>query len=321
MTNSHELAVEVDTMSLHTARFNNDVISNGRVKATESSDVFFRSSELIEDVLVHNGQRVKKGQALARLDLFKLNGEKTKLKASLQQAQLELQDVLIGQGYNTDNLSAVPADVMHLARIRSGLEQAEASYNLILKDIEQATLTAPFNGIVANVNGSRHTMANTSQPFCRVINDSEMSVEFPVLESELPMIAIGDIVEVTPYNGGKAYTGRIVEINPIIDDNGHVSVKAKINGADGLIDGRNVRIRCSRSLGERLVVPKSAVVLRSGREVVFTYVDGKAIWNYVTTGLENLDSYEIVEGLTEGMSVIVNGNENLAHEAPVVIKR
>ncbi len=80
-----------------------------------------------------------------------------------------------------------------------------------------------------------------------------------------------------------------------------------------------MRIRISHDLGRRLVVPKSAVVLRTGRQVVFTYEDGKAMWNYVTTGLENLDSYEIVEGLKDGNIVIYNGNENLAHETPVVI--
>jgi hypothetical protein len=52
---------------------------------------------------------------------------------------------------------------------------------------------------------------------------------------------------------------------------------------------------------------------------VFTYLDGKAMWNYVTTGLENMDEYVITEGLTEGQEVIVSGNFNLAHEVPVKV--
>ena len=58
--------------------------------------------------------------------------------------------------------------------------------------------------------------------------------------------------------------------------------------------------------------------LRSGREVVFTLEEGKAMWNYVTTGIENLDSREILEGLTAGQTVITDGNENLAHQTPVI---
>jgi len=59
------------------------------------------------------------------------------------------------------------------------------------------------------------------------------------------------------------------------------------------------------------------VVLRQGKEVVFTYEDGKALWNYVKTGLENSSRYTIESGLEPGMEVIVSGNLNLAHETPV----
>ena len=314
-----ELTVEVDTIILNTVPFNSDIVSNGRVKASEFADIYFRSPELISEVMVHNGQRVRKGQPLARLDMFKLNAEKARQEATVSQARLDLQDVLIGQGYDPEDMAAVPADVLSLARIRSGLQQAEASYNSTLRDIEDATLTAPFDGVVANVKGSRHTMASTGEPFCRIINDNSMSVEFPILESELAHLQLGEHVEVMPYSSNETYHGRVTEINPMVDESGHIAVKASLNGADGLVDGVNVRIRSSHSLGDRLVVPKSAVVLRTGRQVAFTYQDGKAMWNYVTTGLENLDSYEIIEGLNEGDVVIFNGNENLAHETPVKI--
>ena len=76
-----------------------------------------------------------------------------------------------------------------------------------------------------------------------------------------------------------------------------------------------------RQLDEKLIVPKSAVVLRSGRQVVFTLEKGKALWNYVQTGLENMELYTIEDGLKEGDTVITTGNLNLAHETPVnVIK-
>ena len=81
----------------------------------------------------------------------------------------------------------------------------------------------------------------------------------------------------------------------------------------------NVRVSVQRSLGKQLVVPKTAVVLRSGKQVVFTLVDGHAYWNYVRAGLETADSYTLLEGLKEGDGVITSGNINLAHESPVKV--
>ena len=82
----------------------------------------------------------------------------------------------------------------------------------------------------------------------------------------------------------------------------------------------NVRVSAFRSVGKQWVVPKTAVVLRTGKQVVFTVVDGKAVWNYVQTGLENATEYTVTgETLKEGDPVIVTGNINLAHESPVKV--
>ena len=56
------------------------------------------------------------------------------------------------------------------------------------------------------------------------------------------------------------------------------------------------------------------------KQVVFTLKDGRAVWNYVTTGLENMTEYTVTgEGMEEGAQVIVTGNVNLAHESPVKV--
>ena len=107
-----------------------------------------------------------------------------------------------------------------------------------------------------------------------------------------------------------------------------VNVKAVVNGQGKLFSGMNVRVSVRRSLGQQLVIPKTAVVLRSGKQVVFTLQEGKAMWNYVHTGLENATEYVvsdksqkgIEEGLLEGDTIIVTGNLNLAHEAAVNVR-
>jgi RND family efflux transporter MFP subunit len=191
-------------------------------------------------------------------------------------------------------------------------------------EVKQAVLVAPFDGVVANLFDKQYNMPKTSEPFCRIIRTGNMEVDFMVLESELPLIKAGDKVEVTPYAAAAGMrTGNISEINPLVDENGMVRVKAQVNGGDKLFDGMNVRVSVKRSLENQMVIPKTAVVLRSGKQVVFTLEDSLALWKYVHTGLENMTEYTLMDweadGLQEGMTIITTGNVNLAHEAPVKV--
>ena len=311
----------VDTLTLRPSVFAANIVSNGKIRAGAYADLAFRNADLVADVFVHNGQHVQKGQPLAVIDTYKLDRTLRQQESDIARAELELQDVLIGQGYDPARPDEVPADIMKLARIRSGLDKAEAAYETTCKEREDATLTAPFSGVVANVTVRKYSVPSVSEPAMRIIDDGSMTVAFPVLDSEIGLIQLGDEVEVTPFSGQDRYKGRITEINPIVEENGQIQIRASLDRSRGLIDGLGARVKISRKLDRRLVVPKKAVVLRSGRQVVFTWEGGKALWNYVTTGAENFDSYVIEEGLRPGQIIIVDGNEDLAHESPVVVVR
>ena len=310
---------EVTVMELKPSVFNHEIVSNGKLCAREKVDVNFQSSGLISAIYVKNGQRVSKGQKIAALDPYKLNNQLAKDRNAVASSTLELQDVIIGQGYDPEKLDKVPDDVMRLARLRSGLEQAELTLAATERELGETILKAPVSGIVANLSAKPYNMTSTATPVCSIINDAAMDVCFSVLESELPMIKPGDAVSVSPFSGGDTKTGHITEINPMVDENGLVKVWASVNGGNGLLDGMNVKVSVRRDMGNALVVPKSAVVLRSGRPVVFTLEGKKAVWNYVTTGLENLGEYTITEGLEPNVTVITSGNVNLAHESPVKV--
>lgn len=312
---------EVTVMHLVPQDFNHELVSNGKVVAGEQADLRFEAGGVLAAVCVKNGDRVHQGQKLAELDKFRLANQKAQAKVALENAKLELQDVLIGQGYPaTDDASQVPAEVMQLARVKSGYDQSLAQYELACHEEACATLTAPFDGVVANLTAKPYNTVAASDAFCTLVGTRGMEADFTVLESELPLIKVGDRVVITPYSDASAKCeGRITQINPLVDDKGLVKVKAVAAGGGRLFSGMNVRINVHRSLGKQLVIPKSAVVLRSGRQVVFTLKDGLAQWNYVQTGLENADSYSVVEGLKEGDVVIVTGNINLAHESPVKV--
>ena len=93
--------------------------------------------------------------------------------------------------------------------------------------MEQATLTAPFDGVVANLFDKQYNIPKNDKPFCRVIRTSAMEVDFTVLENELPLIKVYDQVEVTPYASAVGTrTGSISEINPLVDENGMVTCES-----------------------------------------------------------------------------------------------
>ena len=200
-----------------------------------------------------NGDRVRKGQKLAELDKFKLTNRLAQAEDALERARLELQDVLIGQGYAIEDFDKVPKDIMKLVKVKSGYDQSKAQYELVKREEEHATLIAPLDGVVANLFAKPYNMANTSEVFCTIIDTQGMEADFTVLESELALLKNGDRVVVTPYaDATSVYEGSVSEINPLVDDKGMVRVKAKVNGRGKLFSGMNVRISVQRSLSALL---------------------------------------------------------------------
>lgn len=313
---------EVTIMTLLSGNFNHELISNGKLSANRYVNLRFESAEPIAAIYVKNGERVKKGQKLAELATFRLANKCAQTKDALERSKLELQDVLIGQGFALEDSAKIPPTTMQLARVKSGYDQSLIQYQLAQHEQQNAVLTAPFDGVVANLFAKPLNTASTSEVFCSVIDPASLEAAFTVLESELPLIKTGDRVEVTPFAlSGNKTEGKISEINPLVDTNGMVQVKAAVTDKGKLFEGMNVRVSIHRSLGNQLVVPKEAVVLRSGKQVVFTLdsTRTKAYWNYVHTALENASSYTIADGLQDSAIVITSGNINLAHEAPVTI--
>lgn len=315
-----ETANEVTIMTLQTTDFNHELISNGKLSARRFVDLRFETAEVIAEIYVKNGDRVSKNQKLAELSTFRLDNQVAQQKDALDRAKLELQDVLIGQGFTINDSSNVPPATMQLVRTKSGYDQSLAQYELAAYERQHAVLTAPFDGIVANLFAKQYNTSSTADVFCTIIDPRSLEASFTILESELSLIKTSDKVEVTPFAIPDQKTeGRITEINPLVDANGMVQVKAAVTNTGKLFEGMNVRVSIYRPLTKQLVVPKEAVVLRSGKQVVFTLVDKKAYWNYVQTGVENAGYYTITEGLKDGDIVITSGNINLAHEAPVIL--
>ncbi|MDR0422786.1 MAG: efflux RND transporter periplasmic adaptor subunit [Proteiniphilum sp.] len=313
---------EIMAMLLEHRDFNYELVSNGTVAALHKADLRFQSQEQIVKIYVKNGERVVKGQKLAELDRFKQQNSMEQAEESFERAGLDLQDVLIGQGYSPGDSARIPPDVLKIARIRSNYEQSRNSYELARYNLDMMTLYAPFGGVVANLTAKEYN--RPEDPFCTIVDNGSPEVIFNILENELSFVNLNDKVIVSPFSlNTYSVEGRVSEINPVIDKNGMVRVKAVISNRDNkFYEGMNVRVRVQRQLGRQLVIPKSAVVLRTNKKVVFTLRNGRAMWNYVETAQENTDSYVLVpDKINAGDSVIYEGNMHLMDQAPVILER
>jgi multidrug efflux pump subunit AcrA (membrane-fusion protein) len=157
---------------LEYADFSYELISNGTVVAMQKADLRFQSQEVIQKIYVKNGDKVSKGQKIAELSRFKLETELSQSKESLESARLDLQDVLIGQGYIIADSANIPADVMRIARIRSNYDQSLNAYAVAQYNLDAATLYAPFSGVIANLTIKEFNLPG-GDAFCTVIDNQQ----------------------------------------------------------------------------------------------------------------------------------------------------
>ena len=308
--------VEVTTEPLRTIDFEHELVSNGRVSAQQVAELQFASSSgnIPIKVFVKNGDRVAVGDAIAMLDTFLLSNSYRQAADNLKKAHLDLQDQLLGQKYSLADSASIPKEILELAYIRSGYNNAKNQYEIAKYNLDNATLRTPIAGMVANLFSKPYNPIDASKPFCTIISENMPEVDFRILENELPLLKIGDKVKIQPYaSPGVEAIGSVANINPSVDQEGTVRVKAYIQPHSGIFNGMNVRVSVFRSLGKHWVVPKTAVVLRTNKQVVFVFKNGKAAWHYADTGFENGTHYSITsKTLQEGDAVIISGNEHLA---------
>lgn len=314
---------EVRTKKARVDRFEMELVSNGKVEAREKATLNFLVADIIDSVYVTNGTRVKRGAPIALVDGTKSAEQLRDARLNLEKMKLELRSRLMSEGINDlKDTNNIPRQRLNTIMLQSGYTSAAHAYDKALTDYANIRTCAPFDGVVADLEAKPYNPSSAYKSLCTLINDSRMEVVFNVLETEISYIRPGMDVELTPYaNNTVTLHGKVTEVNPRIDENGMVRIKATTdNNRHALVDGMNVNIILKRQIEDRLIVPKSAVLPRQGKKVVFVHENGRAIWKYVTTGVENSTEISIESGLREGEEVIYENNLGLSHESEVVVK-
>ncbi|TAJ08601.1 efflux RND transporter periplasmic adaptor subunit [Marinilabiliaceae bacterium JC017] len=315
-------AVKVKVDKVRLGAFSRELMSNGKLKAGEKALVPFLVQEQISAVEVKNGQRVHKGELLAQVEPFKYKKELEDSRDHYEKARIDLEDQLLGYGYVLKDSAGIPANILKMARIRSGYNQALSNLQEAERNFTHTSVLAPISGVVANLEAQANNPSSTYKRCCEVIDDAVMQVEFSVLEGEMNRVKSGQKVEVTPFAlQAKSFPGIVTAINPTVDEHGMITVQAEVKNPSGeLMDGMNAKILVKNEQQGCIIIPKTAVLYRQNRKVVFIHDDGIAKWVYVEIGQENSSEVTITDNsLKPGQEVIVSNNLNLAHETKVTI--
>ena len=249
-TDSQDTRIPSDTISQATgASQASDSISPlsfqtmGKVVATQYADVKFELSLPVLRVMVHNGDRVRRGQLLAEQDATRQTNAVEQYQREIEQANLQMQDVIISQGYDPEHIGNVPQRVRHIAEVKSGLLLAQNKLTAARHELNTTRVTAPFDGIVANVTAHAGQLAQVGDIVCRVIAPHQMDVEFRIMEADLSRFAVGTRLQVIPVGDEQAvYNAKVTEVNPIVDEQGTVMLRAHVATPHQLFDGMHVTV-------------------------------------------------------------------------------
>ncbi len=285
----------------------------------------------IVEVPVREGDFVRAGQLVARIDPSVYELDLKEAEGGLDQAMATYHELTLGDERIDDE--SLRAERQGQARVRSGLAGSEARVERARYDLQKTEFRAPYAGRVANLSVDVGSRVGPGDSVATIVDVSSVEVDVQVLESEIAAVARDReaTVHFTAFPG-EEFTGVVVSVNPVVDPISHVGrVTVRLRNPEArILPGMHANVRIAGALYEdRVSVPKESIVERSRREVVFVFepseegsTTGFAKWRYVTTGLENEDWVEIVSSddtdmVQEGEIVLVGGHTTLTHDARV----
>jgi HlyD family secretion protein len=232
------------------------------------------------------------------------------LMAQLTQAELALA------------LTKQPFREIDFQMARVGIEQAESALTLANLQLDDTTITAPFDGVVAELYITEGSMAGPQSPIIlQISNEVEVSIE--VEESRIGQVYQGQSasLQVSAYPG-QEFPAAVTSISPIADqDTRTFTVKIRpVNGDNELRSGMyaNAQLLIDEKQ-DTLLIPRDALTAVNDQPVVYV-VDGNQVEQRdVTIGLSNDDQIEILSGLTAGDSIVISGQANLVDGAKIEV--
>ena len=341
------LETPVEVLLLKKQTLTQTISCNGIVKAQKQTDINAKVSGIVKELYYKDGDFVQKDAPILKIDDESYMLDYLKAKDQVQKTLAEYGIMILGEDQtgvgigNRDSLvqsieirseALLDQDAFDLleGKYRKEMLASKAGLTSARLDLQKAEINlrnteikAPFDGYIAELELCLDGNAKAGEKLMKIVALDRLYIEVGVLETEIPFIHKGALAKVEiPAFPGQSFKGTVSSISPILDpESGTCRTLIKVDNPKRLIKPgmyANVTIE-TQSFVDKLLISRDALLVRDERLVTFVYENGLAKWHYVQTGLENDDFLEIVEGLSEGDSLITSGHFNLAHDAKVVI--
>jgi RND family efflux transporter MFP subunit len=329
--------------------------ASGYVTARRAATVSSKVTGKVVEVLVEEGKKVEEGQVLARLDASnieaglrlaqaQLEASRTFLeetKPNLVFAQRELKrftDLAATKIVSDSDLRKAEMESRaleaRLVRQTSEVTIREREVEQWKQQLDDMVIRAPFAGVVTAKNAQPGEMISTMSAggftrtgICTIVDMTSLEIEVDVNESFINRIQPKQPVEATldAYADWKI-PGKVIAIIPTADRQ-KATVKVRV-GFDQLDErilpdmGVKVAFRATDDAkaapgSASVIVPKSAIQNRDGRDVVWVVRDGRVERRAVTIAQTSGDESTIAAGLSGGEKVVVNPPAGLADGAKI----
>ena len=236
-------AQSADTVSLKKDAAPADFFSKGTIESVSELAVTSRINAQIVMLGVEMGQRVQKGQVVARLDRTATEDKIVKGRAELERAEYQYQNILMGQGYKRGAFDQAPENIREMARINSGYNTAKAALRQLEHELTYCTIQAPISGVVTQLNAVLYGTAVPGETLFRIVDTEHLKVCFDILENELQRFEKGTEITVAPVSfPDDHHHACITAVSPVVEKNGVVHLEAALESHPHLMPGMSAII-------------------------------------------------------------------------------
>jgi membrane fusion protein (multidrug efflux system) len=296
-----ETAIRGDITSTYSA--------NATLEANAQADILARVPGVVQSILVEEGDRVTKGQALLQI-------EADEYRFRLQQAEANTKN-LRSKYERLKNMSDRGlASAEEYDTSEAELANAEANEGLARIELGYTTVRAPMTGYIVGrlVDLGQPIAANVS--VFRIADFEPLLARVHVPSKEFRRLTTEQPVSIHLDSDGTVLTGRIQLVSPVIDPStGTIKVTVEITEYPaGVRPGDFAQVRIVTERREDCVlVPRSALVSDKGEDVLYIERDGVAERIAVEIGLSDDAQAEILSGIAPGDRIVVKGQRSLQH--------